>query len=40
MKKLRKLLLVGAIGAVVAVVAKRLQGGGGEATWQSADGSR
>lgn len=38
MKKLKTLLLVGALGAVVAVVAKRLQGGGGgQATWQSAD---
>lgn len=40
MKKLRKLLLVGALGAAVAVVAKRLQGGGGEATWQSAEPPR
>ncbi|WP_268789077.1 hypothetical protein [Nocardioides sp. Root190] len=40
MKKLRKLLLVGAIGAVVTVVAKRLQGGGTEPTWQSADSPR
>jgi hypothetical protein len=35
MKKLKTLLIVGVIGAVVATVAKRLQGGGGEATWQS-----
>ncbi|HWJ66261.1 MAG TPA: hypothetical protein VNT31_06265 [Nocardioides sp.] len=39
MKKLKTLLLVGALGAVVAVVAKRLQGGGSEPVWQSADPS-
>lgn len=38
MKKLRTLVLVGALGAVVAAVAKKLQAGQtGAATWQSAD---
>lgn len=40
MKKLKKLVLVGVVGAVVAAVAKRLQAGGGEPTWQSADTTR
>lgn len=38
MKKLKTLVLVAALGAVVAAVAKKLQGGSAEAAqWQSAE---
>lgn len=36
MGKLKTLLLIGALGAVVAVVAKKLQAGPVDAGWQSA----
>ena len=39
MKKLKTLVLVGALGAVVSAIAKKLQAGGAGASagWQSAD---
>jgi hypothetical protein len=42
MKKLKTLLLVGALGGIVAAAAKKLQAGGGStaSTWQSATDSR
>ncbi|TWG99033.1 hypothetical protein L615_002900000440 [Nocardioides sp. J9] len=39
MKVLKKLVLVGLVGAAVAAVAKKLQGGGSSSQWQSADPS-
>ncbi|MFC5729308.1 MULTISPECIES: hypothetical protein [Nocardioides] len=42
MKKLKTLVLVGALGGIVAAVAKKLQAGGAGtgSSWQSATGSR
>lgn len=37
MKTLRKLLVLAGVGVAVAAIAKRLQAGGSEPVWQSAD---
>ncbi|MBM0123415.1 hypothetical protein [Pimelobacter simplex] len=36
MGKLKKLVVLGALGAIVTAVAKKLQAGGNESPWQSA----
>lgn len=37
MRMLKKLLVLAGLGVAVAAIAKRLQGGGSEPVWQSAD---
>lgn len=37
MRTLKKLLVLAGVGVAVAAVAKKLQGGGSEPVWQSAD---